>query len=154
MNILADQVELVTGLPGIAPRFPQPERKIIQTRDVVFNNIHVSNSSIGILNTGNLEIVDSAITALKQDPKTQEFGIAIERLANAIAEANDLTQEKKNEAMEILGVIASKATAPKEKRRSGVVRSILATLPNIIQTSAAIIQIWQEIEPIIKSFFQ
>lgn len=153
LNYLTDEMEFALGLPRMSPRYPQRQVKILQGGKIVLNNIQVSESNIGVLNTGDLEIVDSAITVLNQDASTREVSSAIFKLANAIAGSSELPPEKKNEAMEILGVIASEATVPKEKRRDRVVRRLLSALPTVIQTVASLIQIWQSVEPIIKPYF-
>jgi hypothetical protein len=121
---------------------------------MTLNNISVSNSAIGVLNTGNLEVVDSAISALKSDPATKEISEALKQLTNSIAAANDLGSKEKNEAIEILSVVASEATAPKDKRKVSVVNRLLAQFPTLIQTSAAVVDIWQAVGSSIISFFQ
>lgn len=154
LNYLADEMEFAVGLPGVLPRYPKRQVKILQGGKIVLNNIRVSESTIGVLNTGNLEILDSAITVLNQDTSTREVSAAISKLVNAIAGSAELSPEKKNEALEILGVIASEVTIPKEKRRNKVVGALLSALPTAIQTVASLMQIWQSVEPIIKPYFQ
>jgi hypothetical protein len=154
MNFLTDYIESTAGVPRILPRFPRKQTKIIQGGTVTLNNIHVSDSNIGVLNTGNLEMVDSAITVLGQDPETREVSAAISRLANAVAQSNELSPDKKDETMEILSTVASEATAPRGKRRNVVVRTLLGALPTAIQTAASVLQIWHEVGPIITAFFQ
>jgi hypothetical protein len=119
---------------------------------MTLNNITVKDSSVGVLNTGNLEIVDSAITALKANPQTQDVAGAILKLASAIADS-ELPAEKKNEAIEILSTVATEATAPEGKRKSSVVKRLLAGFPTLIQTSASAIEIWKTVEPIMRAMF-
>lgn len=154
MNYLTAQMESVAGTPGLLPRFPQREVKILQGGNVTLNNISVSNSAIGVLNTGNLEIVDSAISVLKSDPQTKDISDAIKKITNSIVGAQDLKPEKKNEAIEILSVVASEATAPRDKRKVAVVNRLLKHFPTLVQTSAAVIQIWQAVGPSIISYFK
>ncbi|PYI82623.1 MAG: hypothetical protein DMF09_13990 [Verrucomicrobia bacterium] len=99
-------------------------------------------------------MVDSAISALKSDPATKEVSDALKQLTNSIAAAQDLASEEKNEAIEILSVVASEATAPKDKRKASVVNRLLAQFPTLIQTSAALLEIWQTVGPSIISFFK
>jgi hypothetical protein len=119
---------------------------------MTLNNINVNNSSVGVLNTGNLEIVDSAITTLKSNPQTHDIAGAIAKLTTAISNA-DLSPEIKNEAIEILSTVATEATAPENKRKSSVVKRLLSGLPTLIQTSASAIEIWKTVEPIIRTVF-
>jgi len=154
MNFIIAQAESVVGLHGVLPRFPERQVRVIQGGTMTLNNISVSNSAIGVLNTGNLEVVDSAISALKSDPATKEISDALKQLTNSIAAAQDLASEEKNEAIEILSVVASEATAPKNKRKASVVNRLLAQFPTLIQTSASLLEIWHTVGPSIISFFK
>ena len=146
------QMESVMGISGVLPRYPERQVKIIKGGSVSLHNINITNSSIGVLNTGNLEMVDSAITVLKNDQATYEIAKAISNLTNAIASSN-LPAANKNEAIEILSVVASEATAPDGKRKVSVVKQLLAHFPTVIQTAASVIQIWQAVEPTLTKFF-
>ena len=152
LNFATAEMEAVMGMPGTMPRYPQRQVKIIQGGPVTLNHITVNNSSIGVLNTGNLEIVDSAITALNSNPQTQAVANAILKLTNAIA-ASNLATSTKDEAIEILSTVATEATAPDGKKKTSVVKRLLAGLPTLIQTSASAIEIWRTVEPIIRQVF-
>lgn len=153
INFLTAEMEAVVGMPGILPRYPE-RRRILRTGAVTLNNTNVINSEVGVLNTGNLRVVDSVITALKQNPATLEISAALSKMANAITQSAELTPEKKNEAMEILGTVSSETIQPKPKRRNVVVKTLLDALPTAIQTAASAMQIWQQVEPIIRGYFQ
>jgi hypothetical protein len=152
MNFAAAEMEAVLGTTGVIPRYPQRQLRVIQGGPVKLYNIQVNDSSVGVLNTGNLEMVDTAITALKANPQTQDIAGAISKLAVAIANA-DLPKENKNEAIEILTTVATEATAPEPKRKSSVVKRLLSGFPTLIQTSASAIEIWKAVEPIIRHIF-
>jgi hypothetical protein len=83
INFLTEQMEATVGMPGILPRFPERKVNIIQGGKTTFNNLTITGSNIGVLNTGNLKIVDSAISVLGQDPNSKAPGLAISMLANA-----------------------------------------------------------------------
>jgi hypothetical protein len=152
LNYAAAEMEAITGMPGTIPRYPQRQIRIIQGGSVTLYNFHVNDSSIGVLNTGNLEIVDTAISALKANSQTQDLAGAISKLASAIADA-DLPKENKNEAIEIFSTVATEATAPRDRKKSSVVKRLLAALPTLIQTSASAIEIWKAVEPVIRQAF-
>lgn len=151
MNFAASQMEAVLGTPGTMPRYPERQIRIIKGGPVT--NINVTNSSIGVLNTGNLEIVDSAITILNGSQETKSIADALSRLTNAITASDNLSVDKKNEALETLSVVAAEATASKEKRKGSVVKQLLHHIPSIIETSAAAMEIWEKVGPSILSFF-
>ena len=153
LNYLHEQMEYTVGLSTTPPRFPPRQLPpIVQGGNVTLNNITVTDSTIGLLNTGNLEMVDSAITVLKSNPQTKDVADAISKLATAIANA-DLPKEKKSEAIEILNTIATEATAPESKRKSSVVRRLMTALPTLIQTSASAIEVWNTAAPILGPLF-
>ncbi len=153
MNYLADQFEAITGVPGVVPRYPERKVNLLQGATVALHNININNSNVGVLNTGHLEIIDSAITQLNQESGSEVVSAAISKLANAIAVSGELSAEKRNEAMEILSAIASEATAPKDKRRGAVIKPLLSSLGTSIQSAAALVQIWQSVAPAITQFF-
>ncbi len=66
LNQLSAAFDAVSGIPGLAPRVPIPQMQPIPISDMTINNINVDNSVIGVLNTGNIEKVDTAVTVLKQ----------------------------------------------------------------------------------------
>jgi hypothetical protein len=66
MNYLTDEMESLVGMHGILPRYPE-RRRIIQTGGVILNNIHVSNSEIGVLNTGTIHSMDATVTIMKTE---------------------------------------------------------------------------------------
>ena len=153
INYLADQFEMITGVPGVVPRFPQRRVNIMQGANVTLHNINVSNSNIGVLNSGQLEIIDTAITQLNQEAGSEAVSAAVSKLAAEIASSNELSIETKNEALEILSLIAAEATSPKEKRRGAAIKPLLGSLGTIIQSAAGLIQIWQSVAPTITQFF-
>lgn len=153
MNYAAAHMEAITGMPGTIPRYPPRQVRIVQGGTVTLNNINISQSTIGVLNTGSLQMVDSAITILMGQPETKDIAEAIKSLVNAIASAPELSKEDKNEAIETLSVVASEATAPQDKRKSSVVKRLLAHLPDLIKTSASALTIWDKVGSHILAFF-
>ncbi len=83
MNYLTSQMEAVVGLPGILPRYPE-RRRVIQAGAVNLNNFTISNSQIGVLNTGTIQNVDATVTVLKSGGDTA-LATALTELAQAIS---------------------------------------------------------------------
>jgi hypothetical protein len=65
LNYLSDQIGFVVGMPAIGPRFP-PRPQPVVVQGAKLNNINVSNSVVGTINTGSIGMVDQSITALVQ----------------------------------------------------------------------------------------
>ena len=76
LNYLSDEIDDSLGLAPSGPRFPP--RKTIHVGGINLHNLKVDNSTIGVLNTGNIESVDVSVTSLQQSGNVQ--------LADAIKE--------------------------------------------------------------------
>lgn len=150
INYMTDQMEATFGFYGVSPRFP--ERKTIQGGNVTLNNIKVSNSTIGVLNTGTIETVDSAVTVIRQtDPQLSAELLAFSQ--SVIAEPN-LPADFKNKVIELLSVIATEATAPKEKRRSFAIRPLLQELATLASGAAGLTVLYDRLRPLLEAAFQ
>ncbi len=150
INYLTSQMEASVGLRGILPRFP--ERKVVQTGDVTLNNIQIDNSTIGVINTGSIETVDAAVTSLRQSGD-DKLSSALLELSQAVLSNNEVVNETKNQLIEILSLIATEATAPKEKRRVATMRILLTELSTILSGISSLGELWDRIKPILESVF-
>jgi len=153
LNQLSAAFDAVSGIPGLAPRVPIPQMQPIPTSDMTINNINVDNSVIGVLNTGNIEKVDTAVTVLKQSGE-DSAATAIAKLTEAVANAADVNNDTKNEILEVLGAIATEATAPKHQRRGAVIRPLLTQLATWFSGLAGLDQLWEQYSPMIESLFK
>src|SRR5947208_537253 len=65
LNFLTGAMESQAGVPsGTLPRYP--ERSVVHLEGVTLNNIRIDRSTVGVVNTGTIGLVDSAVTALRQ----------------------------------------------------------------------------------------
>jgi len=152
-NHAANRMDAVTGNYGLTPRMPVRERRfIIQTGGVTLNNIHVSNSEIGVLNTGTIENVDSTVTVLKSEGSTA-LAAAVTMLSEAVIKSAEVNAEQKNQILELLGTLSQEAVAPKEKRKLSVARTLLTELSGILSGVSTLAQVWQKVEPLFRQAF-
>ena len=152
INYLSDQMSFSVGLPPMGPRFPEPPQPI-QISGVKLNNIHVSNSVIGTINTGTIGTVDQTISALIQlgEPTLAE---GIKSLTEAVIGSSDLSENQKNELVEILGAVASEAATPKEERKNLVVKTLLDRGEQILALANDITDVGQKWWPVLLGAFQ
>jgi len=150
LNYLSDQADCIIGLPVSGPRFPQ--RKAIHIGGVNLNNIKIDNSTIGVLNTGNIESVDVSVTSLQQNGNNQ-LANAIKEITNAVVASNELQAETKNQLIEMLSIISSEATAPAERQRKSVVKVLIDRFKDILSISVQLTQLWNTWGPIIVGAF-
>ena len=151
LNYLSAEMESIVGLPGTLPRYSE-RRRVIHTGALTLNNIHVSNSQVGVINTGTLQNVDATVTVLKSSGN-EELATAITALAQAVIELRDMADEAKNQALEILGALAEEAVAPKEKRKTAVVRALISELSIILGGVAALAALWTKAKGLFEQLF-
>lgn len=151
MNYTSDQISASVGLPPMGPRFP-PRPKPVVVAGVKLNNIHVSNSVVGTINTGSIGTVDQSITALTNvgEPALAE---AVKSLSEAVLQSGDLTPNQKNELIESLSVISKEAVTPKEARRSTVALSLLEKAAKITSVANDITDVCQKWWPVLVAAF-
>ncbi len=150
MNYLTDYMGMIVGLPGLGPRLP--ERKTATMGGVTLNNIKIDRSTIGVVNTGSIETVDPAVTVLRHsgDPP---LATAILELSQAVLNSSALIADTKAKLVDILSVLASEATAPKERRRVAAIRPLLQEIATLVGGAAGLAEIWDRIRPILEVAF-
>lgn len=150
LNYLSGEMEAIVGLPEFLPRYP--ERRPVQVTRPTFNQIRVSNSSIGILNTGNIETVSAAVTAISGSGD-EALATAIRELRDAIVSDGALNPEAKDKLLEVLGVVSTEATAPKERRKKFAIRPLLRELGDLARDSASLFDAWNRLRALIEAAF-
>lgn len=147
LNYLSDEIAAQVGMPPMGPRF-SPRPQPVHVGGIKLNNISVSNSVVGTINTGSIGSVDQSIPALVQlgEPALAE---AIKSLSEAILQSADLTRDQRNELVEIMSVLAKEAATPKEARRSTVAQTLLDKAMKITSLANDITDVCQKWWPIL-----
>jgi hypothetical protein len=150
INYLTGVAEAMTGLPGVMPKYPQ--REVVAVGSVTLNNIRIEGSTIGVLNTGTIGTVDAAVTALKQTGDA-DAATLFTRITEAVANDRQLPADAKNQVLELLSVLSTEATAPKERRRSAAMMPLLERLATLMSGAAALAQLWSQYGPLLRQLF-
>lgn len=151
LNYLNDEMSFTVGLPPMGPRFP-PRPKPVVVAGAKLQNIQVSNSVVGTINTGSIGTVDQSISALVQSGDN-ELAQAIKKLSEAILKSGDLTRNQKNEVIESLSVISKEAASPKEARQNTVALSLLEKAMKITSLANDITDVCQKWWPVLIGAF-
>ena len=151
LNYLSDEMEMVTGVRLGGPRFP-PRPRAVHVGDVRLNNISVSNSVVGTINTGSIGSLDQSISALIQlsEPTLAQ---AFKELSEAVLKSNDLSTNQRNELIESLNTIAKEAATPPGQRQNTVAISLLERAEKITAIAADISELCQRYWPVIAAVF-
>jgi hypothetical protein len=114
MNHASDSMDVMLG--GLGPPSPRiPVEAIAKAASMAktYNNISISNSNVGVVNTGNLARIDAAIT-MSKGTETEEFGARLKDLTQAILTDAQLSKELKQQMVEVTQAIGDQAIGSKK----------------------------------------
>lgn len=118
MNQALDDMDAAFGLGPITGRIPVAEIAKAASQARTYNNINISNSSVGVINTGNLARIDAAITLADGTP-AEEFGARLRDLTQTVLGQTNISGEIKQKLIDIAKVISDEVVV--QKRLSDVV---------------------------------
>ena len=152
LNHLLDDMDNIAGLPVSGGRFKLPSPTTINAGETTFNNIRVSDSVVGSINTGNVHKLDSRVGAM-QGENRHELADAIQQLTEAIVNASDLETCDKDSALECLSFLSDQAITPEKQRQPTIGKIIITQLEQILSNAGSIASIWSVVKPYIISLF-
>lgn len=149
LNMLHAQMEFALPMPMRLPRYRTREHPIIG--DLVLNNIKIDRSTIGVLNTGVVTNLDSAVTVLNQQGQS-ELGKAIAQFTEQLA-GSGLSPTNKEKVAELLSALSTEAIAPKSNQKKAVVPPLLSEISGLIQGAAGLVQLWAPLQHLFTAVF-
>lgn len=150
INFLSDHMSSLAGLPPSGPRFP--ERKIIHSEGTILNNINIHDSQIGVVNTGYVQSIDAAVTTIREHGNGP-LSEALSRLTEAVLAESELEDTRRKEVLELLSTISAEASVPESKRKKSIIRPLVAEIGEMLQGTAAALEIYDRVLPLLKSLF-
>jgi hypothetical protein len=130
-----DDADAITGISGGFGRmqiFPPP--RIVQSGPMVFNNIRLENSTVGVVNTGDVKSIGSVVTTAKTAGH-EALATAFKEFTEAVLTSQDLQQEAKNETISQLAFLSQQVVS-KQKQAPSVIRSIIFSIERTINGAA------------------
>jgi hypothetical protein len=150
LNYLSGQVDFTMGLPGFSPKIQVPE--VHQVGSVTLHNVKIDNSNVGLVNTGSIQTVDSAVGVLRSH--NEENGAnALARIAEGIVQSEEISQDEKNRLLEQLSVISTEAAAPAPERRRAAMRPLLRDFGTAVGAINGLVALWAQVGPPILALF-
>jgi hypothetical protein len=123
MNHASASMDSIMGGIGVqSPMIPVEAIARAASMANAYNNINISNSSVGVVNTGNLARIDAAIT-MSKGTEAEEFGARLKDLTQAILADTKSSAEIKQQLVEVAQAISDQAIG--SKRPSKVVVTTL-----------------------------
>ena len=138
------------GVRTQGPRYqiPPPTPIVRHKGPMTFHNINVQGGVIGAINTGNVKTIDVVIGSLNQKGD-QNLGIALKELTESVLGSTELQAQAKQEILEQLSFLSTQMTVSKETRQHGMIASVLDGVSKAVNTSTALLALWQKIHPLL-----
>lgn len=156
-NFILERAEgMSVGPPGFLGRMPVPQIALPNVkREITLNNINIDRSTIGILNTGQMqevEKIDVSVSILGQTNET-DIAEAFRALTEAIVSNGEVSAELRSELLEQIQELSSRALLPPDQRKTGVIRPFVDAVSSGLNTVSALATIWATWGNTIRSYF-
>jgi len=158
-NYFSDEADELVGLRTSA-RFNvgelvlQQNAQQKQTLPLVINNINVSNSTIGTLNTGTIKRLDETMNCLKSTDQNEVYHVSKPFIETILNDANIDTQTK-NELIETISLLISQIPLKQEDRKTGLLKAsfefVKQKVTTLLPVVANLATVWDVFQPLIKA---
>src|ERR1700680_2785548 len=101
MNQSMDDMDEISGIRLGGGRIPVAEMAKAMQKRPVYNNIKISNSTVGVLNTGDLARIDAVITLTKHTD-VEGVGEQLKGLTQAIIDSKEFDDAAKKEMIDLI----------------------------------------------------
>ena len=149
LNMLHADAEFALPFPIQLPRYAV--RQFPVSGDLTLNNIKIDRSTIGVLNTGIITNLDSAVTALNEQGQSA-LGNGLANFTQAVI-ASELAPATKEQVIELLSTLSAEATAPPETRRRALLRPLLSEVATLVGGAAGLIALWEPVKALLEAAF-
>jgi hypothetical protein len=152
-NYLADQIEAVTGMYGVTPKFDLSEPPpVIHHGPMNFHNIKVDRSVVGVINTAEVQKIDVALSHISTGGNT-ELHKALAEFTETVLRERALTDGMRNDILEQLAAITAQLTTSQKDSKQGVLKAVVKTLSDTASGLAALAPLWQKLVPLLNAAF-
>lgn len=134
MNQAMDQMDTVTGLPSTEGRLPVQALARAMQKGHTLNNFTISQSQIGVLNTGSIERIDAAIT-LSKGSDAELVGDEVKALTEAVIQSKELDQNDKNDILDLTETLSEEIVG---KRKPATINAIMKEITEKLKNTAAL----------------
>ncbi|MCX5880338.1 MAG: hypothetical protein NTU74_00505 [Deltaproteobacteria bacterium] len=128
----------------------------LQMQEKQVTEIRISNSTIGILNTGQIKNIESIIINIGKlnDVGSDEVANALKNITSAVAESTDLTADVKSNTLEQLENLSEQAVLPvNDRSKPGVIMAVFTALNGTLAAAGSLADIWSTWGAAIQKFF-
>jgi hypothetical protein len=149
-NALSDSLDAGAGYLVHHQRIEIPQLPNAISNISTENYFNISKSTVGVLNTGTINNLNSGITLMESQDKA-EVATSIKDFIEAVDKSIQITIEAKKEILEQLDVLIAQLNAEEKSRSIGLIKSILAGITNTVTGTAALLTLWEHVSTILSS---
>lgn len=135
LNQSLDDLDRVAPWGPRSGRIPVAEVARAASQSRTYNNIKIDNSTVGMLNTGNLQRIDAAITISKGND-TEEFGARLKDLTDTILKSSEVDAQSQQQLLEVVQAISDQVIGAKPSKP--VVSALFGKLKEMASNTASI----------------
>ncbi|HEX8609287.1 MAG TPA: hypothetical protein VF679_11660 [Pedobacter sp.] len=118
--------------------------------------INLQNSTIGILNAGEIENVQSISVNVSSlvNSGHDEVAKALKELTEAVASSSEISPDERAYVLENLEELSKQAALlPGERAKSGVLKSVLSGVASTLGAAGGLAEVWSTWGSMIRAFF-
>jgi hypothetical protein len=119
------------------------------------DRVNVTIHSAANVNLGSqVGTINATLNAVAdQSDAHRELAAAIRELTNAILQSQNINNDDKQAAFQVISTLAKEAQVKPEERSTGTLKALIAGFPSIIGQAADITTLWMVYVPMIRTFF-
>jgi len=136
LNQALDNADWAMPIAPSRGRIPVAEIARAAASSRTYNNIHITNSSVGVVNTGHLARINAAIE-LSRNTEREEFGARLKDLAEAIVNSKAIDDQLREQMVEVVTAISDQAAS--KSPSNIVVTTLFDRLKQLASGTAAIV---------------
>ncbi len=127
--------------------------QIIQGEKIEMKS-EVSNSQVGVLNTGKIQAKSiTGSVSPSADPSQQQIAEALTSLTEAVKASQNISSQRQTEIIEQLKLLNEQAKLAPSERKVGLIKPILSALATALSAGGGAAEIWSQWGDAIKIFF-
>ncbi len=151
MNHSMDSIDSMFGI-STGARYPVKRPVLVSGGTVNNNHIAITNSQVGVLNTGNIQNLNQTINNL-YSVSQKDLADNIKNFSQAIISEAKLDDSQKSEVLESLDIITKELFQKPENRKKSVAKVLMGQIAGIAGFTADALAIWQVLYPMLQKFF-
>lgn len=124
MNQALDDMDAVVGFSSGSGRIPVSEIARSMQEKTVLNNIRISNSSVGVLNTGDLARIDAVIT-FTNGTNVESVGQLLRKLTQSVVDSEELDAKAKKDVLDLIEALADLVVGARSNAKASVARVLV-----------------------------